>query len=156
MADKSPDQVFCQIRKEWVAALPEEVVRQNLVYRMLHELGYPAAHIAVEKSLRRISSLSLPPARLPLRRADIICFGNGGADPGHPFYPLLLVECKAVPLTERMVRQVTGYNLYLQAAYICIANQYEIRTGRFDPRKGGYSFISWLPSHADLCRVTQK
>jgi hypothetical protein len=70
-------EVYCQIRKEWVAAQPEELVRQALVRRMVDELGYPSSLITVEKSLQQLPHIEQSGLKLPLRRADILVFAKG-------------------------------------------------------------------------------
>jgi Type I restriction enzyme R protein N terminus (HSDR_N) len=143
--------LYCQIRKELVAALPEELVRQKLVDYMIRDLAYPEGLIAVEKGLSQMPHLILKGQKIPKRRADIICYGKG-IHPQHNLYPLLLVECKAIKLTPKVINQVSGYNHYLQAYFICIANKAEIRTGWYDRNKKEYAFIDYLPRYEQLLR----
>jgi len=149
MAGKKTGQIYCQIRKEWVAATPEEDVRQRLIQSMMQQLGYPPSSIVLEKGLRQLPHLTLQPQRLPDRRADIICFAKG-IHPCHALYPLLLIECKAVKLSDRVINQVTGYNHFLQAYFIAVANQDMVRTGWYDPGAKQYNFVDRLPSYAEL------
>lgn len=111
----SVQRLYDPIRKLWVAATPEEKVRQSILKQML-ELGYPESLIAVEK------------AELPGRRVDILVYQKTGDE----LQPFLLVECKAHPLTQAVLNQVIGYNHHIQAPYIAIANQHEVRSGWFD------------------------
>ncbi|MBA3721367.1 MAG: type I restriction enzyme HsdR N-terminal domain-containing protein [Parachlamydiaceae bacterium] len=138
-----PDQLFCAIRKEWVAALPEELVRQYWIQQMIQELGYPAGGFALEKSLSQIPHLSSNGIKLPSRRADIIFFAKG-IHPSYDLYPLILIECKAVKLTPKVVHQVVGYNFYLRAPFIGIVNQTESQTGWFDHDKKEFVFKNSL------------
>lgn len=146
MASSSPkadlEQLFCSIRRTWVTALPEEKIRQSIIHRLCNELGYPPGSIAVEKGLRQIPHLKLSAVKLPLRRADIICFRQG--------QPFLLIECKAVKLTPSVIRQVIGYNVYLQAPFVAIANQDEVRYGWFDKTLGTFRFVEGLPAYQAL------
>lgn len=130
--------IRCLIRNESVAATPEEFVRQRVLSLML-QLGYPKGLIAVEQSLHRLPHLQS--TKVPLRRADILCFGNNHS-------PLMLVECKAAKLTEAVFRQVAGYNHYVRANFIAIANSEEIRLGWIEGKV--YRFISHLPKYEDL------
>lgn len=138
----SAQQVFCAIRKEWVAATPEELVRQCLLQQLTGLLGYPSGLLAVEVGLREMPHLRLVRGKLPSRRADILCY-KGAA-------PLLLLECKATALTAKVVKQVTSYNIHVGAPYIAIANQAEQRTGWYDPSKAEYRFRQGLPSFSEL------
>lgn len=125
-----PQKLYCRLRKQWVAALPEEKVRQALIAQLIDNLGYPASSIALEKGLRQMPHISSR-QKLPSRRADIVCFAPG-IHPDHSLYPLLLIECKAVPLTPTVVNQVVSYNHFVKAYYIAIANEQEVRLGWYD------------------------
>lgn len=147
-------EVYCQIRKEWVAAQPEELVRQALVRRMVDELGYPSSLITVEKSLQQLPHIEQSGLKLPLRRADILVFAKG-IHPQHDLYPLLMIECKAIPLNGKVISQVTGYNHYVQAVYVAVANGEQVQTGWYNSVKKGYQFVEFLPSYSDLLSKIQ-
>lgn len=106
--------IFDPYRGRWVVETPEEIVRQSCLKLMVEELGYPSGLIAVEKTLKELLNSASP----PLRRADILAFSPLGE-------PLLLIECKAVPLTLAMQRQVRGYNFYIKAPFIALVNDKE-------------------------------
>lgn len=145
------EKVYCAIRKVLVAATPEEKVRQHLLRHMTVDLGFPPALIALEKGLSQMPHVTLTEQKIPDRRADIVCFAKG-IHPQHDLYPLLLVECKAVKLTPKVVNQVSGYNHFLRACFICMANQEQVRTGWYDPVKQGYDFVDHLPSYSQLLK----
>jgi hypothetical protein len=145
------DQLFCSIRKTWVAATPEEMVRQSLIQMMLLELGFPPGGIALEKGLREMPHIEMIKGPIPARRADIIVFAKD-IHPSYPYYPLLLIECKAVPLTEKVIRQVVGYNQFIKAHFIAVANQTEIKLGWYQPHLQNYSFISGLLPFSTLLK----
>ena len=129
--------LFDPIRRKQVAGTPEEIVRQRLIQHLLDQ-GYPKHLIAVEKEV----GVS--------RRADIICYGNLRGD----LRVLLMIECKAVPLTEEVVDQVTGYNYYIGAPFVAIANGQAMQTGW----KSGdsYTFCEGIPSYEQLCRYLKE
>lgn len=149
-----PEKVHCLIRKEWVAPFPEECVRQALLHKMVSSLGFPAALIGVERELKQMPHLAQQRGKMPARRADIVCFGQN-IHPLHSLYPLLVIECKAVKLTSKVVSQVVGYNHYLGAYYIAMANQSEIKLGWYDPVKQEHVFVDFLPTYNDLIKVAQ-
>lgn len=151
------DQIYCPIRKSWVAALPEEIVRQRLISFMVRDLFFPSAYLVVEQGLGQIPHLALQnTSNFPKRRLDLLCFGKD-IHPTHSLYPLVLVECKAVPLTSKVLNQVVGYNHHLQAYFIAVANETEIRTGWYDKATNSYQFIDFLPSYEELMkRVSRK
>lgn len=148
MADSS-HQIYCHIRKIWVAALPEELVRQRLVSHMIHNLGFPPSYLVLEKELRQMPHLIQDQRQFPDRRADLICFGKD-IHHKHTLYPLLLVECKAIKLTSKVFDQVVGYNHFLQAYFIAIVNEHEIKTGWYDQKKKEYVFVNNLPDYMTL------
>lgn len=140
--------IFCPIRKGWVAALPEEQVRQRLLQYMTSQKGFPAALMAVEQPLRKLPHLSLVDSRLiPNRRADIVCYAKKDSGALHP---LLIVECKSVRLVPGMMNQIAGYNHFVKSNYIMMANQEEMRLGWFDSTKQNYVFVDFLPSYHEL------
>jgi hypothetical protein len=142
--------LYCSIRKEFVTSLPEELVRQRLLQHMLNDKGFPESLIVVEKALKQMPHLSgVNLMHIPDRRADVICYGKG-IHLACDLYPLLLVECKAVKLTRRVINQVAGYNQFVKACFIAIVNDIEIQTGWFDTKQGQYTFIQGLPSYKDL------
>ena len=118
-------QVFDEVRNSWVAATPEEIVRQLWVKKMTEELGYPQEFMAIEKELKSLPHLAAHLATVPDRRIDIICFGKE-VHPNYPLFPVLLVECKAEPLSHRALEQAIGYNAYVQASYVALVNDREV------------------------------
>lgn len=145
MSTPITQQVECAVRRQWVAATPEEMVRQRLLLKLTRQLGYPLSHIAVEVALHQMPHLQVKPKLS--RRADIVCYAPN-LRMGYPLYPLLLIECKAVPLNARVIQQVVGYNQYVQACYVVIANACEERVGWFDSCAGEYQFFDGLPTYA--------
>jgi hypothetical protein len=144
----SKQEIFCTVRKEWVVDQPEERVRQALIKHM-ESLGYPLPLIAVEKKLKQVPHLLYSSEKLPNRRADLIAYAKG-IHPSYDLYPLLLVECKAVPLTEKVISQVVGYNHFLKAPYVAIVNQNEIRSGKYNTETKQYQFFDGLAPYSDL------
>lgn len=145
----NPGDVYCVIRKTWVRAKPEEIVRQRLISFMIHNLDFPAANLMLEKDLGQMPHLQLDPREAPERRADLVCFAKD-IHPTHSLYPLLLVECKAVKITAKAIDQVVGYNHFLKAHFIAVANGLEVHTGWFDPQIQDYRFVKNLPSFPEL------
>jgi hypothetical protein len=137
--------LYDPIRSKWVSATPEEQIRQRLIRHMIDTLGYSPLWMAVEKELAQLPHLRLQPsAEVARRRVDIIIFNP------HTLTPLLMLECKALPLIQAMAEQVIGYNLYVQAPFIALANGKEVLTGSYNPAQGDYSFQLGLPSFQTL------
>ncbi|EFB41604.1 type I restriction enzyme HsdR N-terminal domain-containing protein [Parachlamydia acanthamoebae] len=147
------EKIYCPIRQEWVAALPEEYVRQSLITKMIRQLGFPVGLMGVERELSLMPHLSQA-KMIPDRRIDIVCFGQG-IHPAHALYPLLVIECKAVNLSTKVINQVTGYNHFLGAYFIAVANQHEIKFGWQNALKKEYAFIDFIPTYQDLLKSCQ-
>lgn len=139
----------CFVRRKVVKETPEERVRQRVVELMIHKLDYPLPYIAVEKELGQLPHITLPRSKLPKRRFDIIAFAKD-IHPKHSLCPLLLIECKAVALTPRVANQVVGYNDYVQAPFVAVANEERILTGSYDKEAGIFRFAEGLPSYPQL------
>ena len=125
-----------------VAATPEEQVRQALLKFMIESGSYPRSLIGVELSLSSLPHLKESQSKLPKRRADIIVFSQ------RTHLPLMLVECKAVPLNEAAISQAVGYNLFVKAPYILLANELEVKTGSFNGAT--WVFSKGLPDYKSL------
>lgn len=136
-------QYRCLIRKQWVAATPEEEVRQRLLNTLVNDLQYPAECLGVEQALHLLPHLQVQNSVLPDRRADVICFAKG-IHPQHALYPLLLIECKAIPLNDKVLKQVVGYNHYVGAYFVAVANASEVKTGWYDAKEKKYQFVDGL------------
>lgn len=139
------DKIYDSIRKKWVEPTPEELIRQRLIRYMIDKLGYLPSLIAIEKQLAQLPHLHATPlAKIANRRLDVVVFAKG------TLLPLLLIECKAVPLTPAFAQQVIGYNAYVRAPYIALANEKQILTGYYCEEKGVYRFESGLPTFETL------
>jgi Type I restriction enzyme R protein N terminus (HSDR_N) len=148
---KEVPSLFCQVRSKWVKSTPEELVRQRCLHFMINDLGYPRAQIVLEKELRQMPHLTLK-RNLPRRRADILCFSKK-FPAGSDLYPLLLVECKALKLTDKVINQVTSYNQFLGASFVAVVNPEEIRIGWYDDKAQEYVFVNEWIHYNDLVNV---
>ena len=116
-------QVYDNIRQQWVAATPEEIVRQRWIHRMVQELGFPKELLVIERELKMLPHLQTHPDPLPTRRVDLLSFGKGLSN----IFPLLLIECKDEALSQQALDQALAYNTFVQAYYVAIVNQDQIR-----------------------------
>lgn len=141
--------IFDPIRGKFVAATPEEEVRQRVICQMLG-LGYPKSLIAVEKDLASLAHLHADAD--PCRRVDLLCFS--------PFEqcglrPLLIVECKVEMQGGGAERQLAGYNTLIGAPFFALADAKGIQTFWFENKR--CASIRFLPSYQQLvetCCVT--
>jgi len=114
------DSIFDPIRKSWVILTPEEWVRQNFIQYLIQVKQYPAALIAIEKTIL-LGELK--------KRFDIIVYKNDA--------PWILIECKEanVPITEKTLEQILQYQQIVEASYLVMTNGHatygaEIETGK--------------------------
>lgn len=138
------DQLYCYLRNIRVSATPEEHVRQKTLQHLVQVLNFPKSLIAVEKSL---SLLQLKESSN--RRSDIICYAKY---PDGEMRPLLIIECKAVPISSKEIRQVIGYNYFLKASFIALVNQTEKKLGWVNPQVNDYEFIDYIPTYSELIK----
>lgn len=149
MASSSPSKklIYDEIRKDWVRATPEEVVRQQWLQRMVCQLGYPKEFIVVEKSLSELPHLAS--LKTPERRLDILCYAKKSSSEGGLF-PLLLIECKRGSLSEDALNQVIGYNDSVGACFVAIVGREEALFRYFDKEKNQFISCSFLPLFKEL------
>lgn len=128
--------LFDPLRRRWVAATPEEWVRQHFLNHLVHDLGYPPGRIAVEHSLK-LNRRDL--------RADVLIFDAQGR-------PLVLVECKApqVPITQRTFDQAGRYNSVFKVPYLMVTNGLRHFCCRLDLATGAVDFLPHLPRYAEV------
>lgn len=100
--------IFDVVRKRWVILTPEEWVRQNFLQYLIVIKNYPAALIAVEKTIE-LGDVK--------KRFDIVLYDNH-------HQPWMIIECKemSVALDRKVLDQVLTYNIPLQVSYLVITN----------------------------------
>ncbi len=137
--------IFDEVRKQFVKSTPEEIVRQSLLQKMIHQLGYPKELIAVEKELKELPfGRESPVAR---RRIDIVCFAKGDSS----LFPLIVIECKRGAVdTTKALNQVIGYNYFIKAPFVAVANERSVFLSFFDPIEQKPLFFEGLPSYHEL------
>ena len=133
-------EVFCPLRRRWVALTPEECVRQLFTLRLTRELGYPATLMAHEVELR------IGAKRV---RCDTIVYDSH-------LRPLIIVEYKSadVPLSQSAVDQVMTYNTVLRAPLLILTNGRELLCWHPDYARGTCSFLDSLPHYDEISDIT--
>ena len=133
------EQIFCEWRHRWVRLTPEEWVRQQLLHRLVEQLGYPASLIAVEVPLAIVNRQS---SNRKLYRADAVVYDR-------QMTPMMVIECKAetVPLTQKTLDQAITYNRKLNVPFLMLHNGVQTICIH-----GTDYYPSGLPRYADLLR----
>ena len=127
------EQIFCEWRHRWVRLTPEEWVRQQLLHRLVEQLGYPASLIAVEQAIQVGEAQ---------KRCDAVVYDR-------QMMPQMIIECKAetVPLTQKTLDQAITYNRKLNVPYLMLHNGVQTICIH-----GTDHYTSGLPRYADLLR----
>ncbi|MCH9609655.1 MAG: hypothetical protein S4CHLAM45_00420 [Chlamydiales bacterium] len=125
----------------------EERIRQAWIKKMVEDLAFPRHMIAVEKELSALPHLL--GQKVPKRRVDILVFAKE-IHAEYPLFPLLLIECKATPLIPKVASQVLGYNTFVKAPFVAIANEHDLMLGSFDEEAGMTRFEQGLLSYTSL------
>lgn len=104
------DQLFDPFRKRWVILTPEEWVRQNILQYLVQVMQYPAALIAVEKSIQ-LGEL--------IKRFDILIYKEDK--------PWMIIECKEanVTINDKTITQLYQYQQVLQAEFLIASNGHD-------------------------------
>jgi len=108
--DQAKDKIFDPFRKKWVILTPEEWVRQNLLQYLVQVVHYPAALIAVEKSIQ-LGELT--------KRFDILVYKNEK--------PWMIIECKEAneKISDKTITQLFQYQQVLEAVFLIASNGHE-------------------------------
>ena len=128
------EQIFCEWRHRWVRLTPEEWVRQQLLHRLVEQLGYPAALIAVEAPIK-VGEVQ--------KRCDAIVYTSD-------MRPIMLIECKAetVSLTQKTLDQAATYNRKLHVPYLMLHNGPQTIVGRVSAEH--LEFADTIPTYSAL------
>jgi hypothetical protein len=106
--ERQKEEIWDEVRKQWVRLTPEEWVRQNFIQYLLLVKNYPPSYMAVERKMR-LGELN--------KRFDLLVFDRAAQ-------PWMLVECKAMEerLDSRVLWQVLRYNMATPVKYVVITN----------------------------------
>lgn len=129
-------QIFDIFRRRWVALNPEEWVRQNFARYLTEEKHFPAALVAIERSLR-INQHDF--------RTDVVLFSKSGN-------PLVVVECKGpeIRISQQVFDQIARYNLDLRVSYLIVTNGMMHYCCKFDQQQLSYTFLPEIPDFKEL------
>ena len=101
--------IFCPFRRKYVAATPEEHVRQTFLHALVEQFGYPQSLIGVEVPIAVGAGVD--------KRCDAVVYSRS-------LQPLMLIEFKApeVAITQTTLDQAAVYNTTVHAPYLILAN----------------------------------
>lgn len=130
------DKIFDPVRKKWLIATPEELIRQNWINLLHIEDGYPFSFLSVEKKFK-VHKLE--------KRYDIVAYN-------HLSEPYILIECKSqsTKIHQKYFEQAAIYNIAIKAPYLVITNGIQTFIAHIDFSLGSYTFIQNIPKFKDL------
>ncbi|MDD2436427.1 MAG: type I restriction enzyme HsdR N-terminal domain-containing protein [Massilibacteroides sp.] len=128
--------IFDRLRRKYVAATPEEWVRQHFVHFLLSEKHYPESLIANEIGIKLNNTQ---------KRCDTVVFNT-------LLEPLVIIEYKApsVEITDRVFDQIVRYNMVLRAKYLIVSNGLQHFCCQINYEKDCYCFLTEIPDFTKL------
>lgn len=135
--------IFCPFRRKYVAATPEEYVRQTFLHALVEQFGYPQSLIGVEVSIAVGAGVD--------KRCDAVVYSRS-------LQPLMLIEFKApeVAITQTTLDQAAVYNTTVHAPYLILANGKQTVVARIDKQSTDgeqteqIQFLNHIPSWNQL------
>ena len=135
--------IFCPFRRKYVAATPEEYVRQTFLHALVVQFGYPQSLIGVEVPIAVGAGVD--------KRCDAVVYSRS-------LQPLMLIEFKApeVAITQTTLDQAAVYNTTVHAPYLILANGKQTVVARIDKQSADgeqteqIQFLNHIPSWNQL------
>lgn len=127
-------ELFDPVRKKFVAANPEEWVRQLLIQFLLTECKYPINRMSVERGIvyagRKL-------------RYDLAIHDRVGA-----FWMIFEIKAPEIPLNPEVSLQISRYNPAQRAPYLVVCNGLDLFCWHW--LDGRYMMCESLPSYPNL------
>ena len=135
--------IFCPFRRKYVAATPEEYVRQTFLHALVEQFGYPQSLIGVEVPIAVGAGVD--------KRCDAVVYSRN-------LQPLMLIEFKApeVAITQPTLDQAAVYTTTVHAPYLILANGKQTVVARIDKQSADgeqteqIQFLNHIPSWNQL------
>ncbi len=129
-------EIFDVFRKKYIVLTPEEWVRQNFMQYLNEQKEYPKMLMSVEKGIK-VNTLH--------KRFDAVIYNRMGK-------PIMLIEFKSpnVKLTQKVMEQISRYNLNLNVNYLIISNGLTHYCCHLDPKTKTFQFLNEIPMYNEL------
>lgn len=152
--DGGPPDVLDVLRRRYVAATPEEWVRQHVAAFLVAHRGVPTGLVSVERAVAasgrsgvgRAGSGRAAPSPVRAQRFDLVVRRPDGR-------AVLLVECKApsVAISAAVLAQAARYNRTLGAPLVLVTNGLRHVAARL-AADGTLAFLPDVPPYAEMVR----
>lgn len=128
--------IFDPIRKKYLVAGPEEIVRQHLIRFLISDRNYPSSKIMVEQSIKLFDLK---------KRIDLVIYNKD-------IEPILLVECKApeIPINQKVLDQIGRYNIKMRVPYLLVTNGLNHFNYKIDFKHNSFVALSDIPHYEEL------
>ena len=129
-----PDKYYDPLRCKWVAATPEEMVRQWFIGILKEKAGVPLHMMMTEVALE------YGPKKW---RADVLVWAASGK-------PLALVECKrpGIAIDAKVAEQALRYHAVGNVGYIILTNGLDTRV--FKREEDGFEPLDHIPTYTEM------
>ncbi len=129
-------EIFDFLRRRYVALTPEEWVRQHFTHWLIEHKGYPKGLLGNEIALK-CGDKTL--------RCDSVLYDKD-------LQPRMIIEYKAptVSLTQRVLNQISDYNLLLHVDYLVVSNGLQHICCRMNYANHRYDFLQEVPDYNAL------
>lgn len=140
--DVGKKEIFDIFRKKFVSLTPEEWVRQNFLSFLMIEKQYPKSLIAVEKVIK---------VNKMIKRFDSVVYNRNGM-------PISLIEFKSpnVKLTQKVMEQVSRYNISLNVDYLIVSNGLLHYCCFIDRISQQFTFLKEIPEFTLISKTNSK
>lgn len=134
--EKGQQFIFDALRKKYLILTPEEWVRQNFIHYLIHEKGFAASLIAIEKGLK-LNELQ--------KRADAVVYDKNAQ-------PIVLIEFKAPPIkiNQKTFEQIARYNMVFKVPYLVVTNGINHYCAKIDFISNSFEFLKEIPNYKEL------
>ena len=128
--------IFDVFRKKYLILTPEEWVRQNFIHYLIHEKGFAASLIAIEKGLK-LNELQ--------KRADAVVYDKNAL-------PIVLIECKAphIKISQETFEQIARYNMVFKVPYLLVTNGMKHYCAKINFIHSTFEFLNEVPNYKEL------
>jgi len=133
------NEIFDDFRKKFVIVTPEEWVRQNFMQYLKEVKKYPPMLMAIEKGIK-VNNMQ--------KRFDAVIHNRNGK-------PIMLIEFKSpdVKLTQKVMEQISRYNLSLDVNYLLISNGLSHYCCTIDKKTETFTFLDEIPDFNTLIKT---
>ncbi|WP_235298395.1 type I restriction enzyme HsdR N-terminal domain-containing protein [Portibacter marinus] len=124
--------VYDIIRKKPIVLLPEELVRQCIIWYLVDEKGVSKNLISVERGIK-VNGL--------FRRCDLILYDRN-------ILPYMIIEVKrpGQAITQKVFNQIAMYNIPLRVPYLMVSNGIDNYACHLNFEKKSFAFIDYIPA----------